>query len=45
MNTVSRILVALALLGSSMITGCEQTAEAKVNVEKLPDVKPSLPSV
>lgn len=47
MNTVSRILVALALVGSStpMLIGCEAAAEAKVNVEKLPDVKPSLPAV
>jgi hypothetical protein len=28
-----------------MVQGCDKTAEAKVQVEKLPDVKPSLPPV
>ncbi|MDH5675655.1 MAG: hypothetical protein OEZ06_26260 [Myxococcales bacterium] len=45
MKKLSRILCAMALLGSSFVTGCEEKAEAKVQVEKLPDVTPSLPPV
>ncbi|MGD8863014.1 MAG: hypothetical protein PVI30_23575 [Myxococcales bacterium] len=45
MKTLSRILCAAALLGSSFVTGCDQAAEAKVQVEKLPEVKPNLPAV
>jgi hypothetical protein len=36
---------ALALLGTSQIQGCDKVANAKVQVEKLPDVTPSLPQV
>jgi len=36
---------ALALLGTSQIQGCDNVAAAKVQVEKLPDVTPSLPQV
>jgi hypothetical protein len=43
MKALSWILCVCAL--TSMLAGCEQTAQAKVQVEKLPDVKPSLPSV
>jgi hypothetical protein len=43
MNRLSRILCALGLL--LPIQGCEKAGEAKVQVEKLPEVKPSLPSV
>lgn len=39
------VLVAGALGGLVLLAGCEQKAEAKVQVEKLPDVKPSLPPV
>ncbi len=46
MNRLSRILCALALLGLVLpVAGCEKAAEAKVQVEKLPEVKPSLPGV
>jgi hypothetical protein len=45
MNSVTRILCAAALLGGGFL-GCEKAAgEAKVQVEKLPEVKPSLPGV
>ena len=33
------------LLALPAIVGCETKAEAKVQVEKLPDIKPSLPGV
>jgi hypothetical protein len=37
---------ALALLGLVMpVAGCDKAGEAKVQVEKLPEVKPSLPGV
>lgn len=37
---------ALALLGLALpVQGCDKAAEAKVQVEKLPEVKPSLPGV
>ena len=45
MKRLLRILCASALLGSGLVQGCDKAAEAKVEVEKLPDVKPSLPSV
>lgn len=45
MNRFSRILCALALLGLVPVQGCDKAAEAKVQVEKLPEVKPSLPAV
>lgn len=34
-----------ALLGAGLLYGCDNVAEAKVQVEKLPDVKPNLPAV
>ena len=37
MKALSRILCAVALMGLEVVAmGCEQAAEAKVNVEKLP---------
>ncbi|HEX2676417.1 MAG TPA: hypothetical protein VHM19_07250, partial [Polyangiales bacterium] len=45
MKGFSRILVVCALGGGVALSGCEQTAQAKIPVEKLPEVKPSLPSV
>ncbi len=42
MTGLARILCVLAL---AALSGCETTAEAKIPVEKLADVKPSLPSV
>jgi hypothetical protein len=45
MQRWSRIACVLALLGPSLIQGCDNVASAKVQVEKLPDVKPSLPQV
>lgn len=39
------VVCALSLVGASVLTGCEQVATAKITVEKLPDVKPSLPAV
>jgi hypothetical protein len=45
MNRLSRILCASALLGLGMVQGCDKAAEAKVQVEKLPEVKASLPPV
>jgi len=45
MKTLSRIACASAILGLSLAQGCDKVAEAKVPVEKLPDVKASLPGV
>lgn len=45
MNRLSRMLCVAALLGSGWIQGCDKMAEAKVQVEKLPAVTPSLPAV
>jgi len=45
MNRLTRILCVLAVLGTMALQGCDKQAEAKVNVEKLPDIKPSLPAV
>ena len=46
MQKVSRITCLLAMLGLAMsASGCEQTASAKVNVEKLPEVTPNVPPV
>lgn len=46
MRKVSWIMCVLAVVGLSVgVSGCEQTASAKVNVEKLPAVTPSLPPV
>lgn len=49
MTGTSRILavcsLVLALGAPVVLGGCEQTAQAKIQVEKLPEVKPSLPSV
>ena len=45
MNRLTRILCVLAVLGTAALQGCDKQAEAKVNVEKLPDIKPSLPAV
>lgn len=39
------VVCALSLLGVTGLAGCEKTATAKITVEKLPDVKPSLPAV
>jgi hypothetical protein len=36
---------AVCFLGVANLLGCEQTSEAKVQVEKLPEVKPNLPTV
>jgi hypothetical protein len=45
MKRISRTLCALALLGLFPLEGCNKPGEAKVQVEKLAEVKPSLPSV
>ena len=45
MNRLLRTVCVIALLGSGAIQGCDKTAEAKVHVEKLPAVTPSLPGV
>jgi hypothetical protein len=45
MNRLSRVVWVLVLLGAELLVACEQAAEAKVQVEKLPEVKPSLPAV
>ena len=45
MKRLTRIVCAAALLGLGMGQGCESAGEAKVQVEKLPEVKPSLPAV
>ncbi len=42
MKRLSRILCVCALAG---LAACEGTAQAKIPVEKLPEVKPSLPAV
>jgi len=39
------VVCALSLLGVPMMSGCEKTATAKITVEKLAEVKPSLPAV
>ncbi len=38
-------LSAITMLGTCALLGCEQSAEPKVNVEKLSDFTPNLPSV
>lgn len=45
MQRAQYILLASALVGLAFAQGCEQKAEAKVQVEKLPDVKPNVPAV
>jgi hypothetical protein len=45
MQRVPRILVTTSLLGLCFAQACEQKAEAKVQVEKLPDVTPNVPAV
>jgi hypothetical protein len=45
MNRLSRILCMSALLGLGLVQGCDKAGEAKVQVEKLPDVKANLPQV
>jgi hypothetical protein len=46
MNRLSRIACVIALLGGVVATvGCDQMTKANVQVERLPDVKPSLPPV
>jgi hypothetical protein len=48
MNVLSSVtcrLCSCALVGLALLGACEQTASAKVSVEKLPEVKPSLPPV
>jgi hypothetical protein len=45
MTRLTRTLCAAALLGLGMFSGCESPGEAKVQVEKLPEVKPNLPAV
>ena len=44
MTRLTRILCAAALLGS-VAAGCDSGGQAKVQVEKLPEVKPNLPAV
>jgi hypothetical protein len=45
MKVLSWMLCVCAIASLPTLTACEQTAAAKVPVEKLPDVKPSLPPV
>jgi hypothetical protein len=46
MNRVSRIACVIALLGGVVpMVGCDQMAKPNVTVERLPDVKPTLPPV
>jgi hypothetical protein len=45
MKLLSWVLCVCAIASVPMFSACEQTASAKVQVEKLPDVKPSLPPV
>ena len=45
MKALSWILCLCMVASLPVLAGCEQTASAKVQVEKLPEVKPSLPSV
>jgi hypothetical protein len=45
MNRTERVLFASLLWGLAFAQGCEQKAEAKVQVEKLADVKPNVPPV
>lgn len=45
MKVLSWMLCVCAIASLPALTACEQTAAAKVPVEKLPDVKPSLPPV
>lgn len=45
MKRAHHVLIASTLWGLMFAQGCEQKAEAKVQVEKLPDVKPNVPPV
>lgn len=45
MKLLSWVLCVCAIASVPMLSACEQTAAAKVQVEKLPEVKPSLPPV
>jgi hypothetical protein len=45
MKVLTWVLCVCAIASLSMSTACEQTAQAKVPVEKLPEVKPTLPPV
>jgi hypothetical protein len=45
MKALSWMLCVCAIASLPMFTACEQTAAARVPVEKLPDVKPTLPPV
>jgi hypothetical protein len=45
MKRLSWILCVLAVASATLSIGCEQTAAAKVQVERLPEVKASLPPV
>lgn len=45
MKGLARIVCLCALVSPAPLAGCEKTAQAKIPVEKLPEVKPSLPSV
>lgn len=46
MTPVARVVLLVSAVGLvQFLAACEQTAEAKVQVEKLPAVTPSLPSV
>lgn len=46
MNKSFRVLIsAVILLGMGALWGCEKTTEAKVQVEKLPEFKPNIPTV
>jgi hypothetical protein len=45
MKALSWLLCVCALASLETLTACEQTAAAKIPVEKLPEVKPSVPPV
>lgn len=45
MKKATWVVCALSLLGAVPLVGCEQVATAKITVEKLPPVTPSLPAV
>jgi hypothetical protein len=45
MKALSWMLCVCSLASLATLAGCEQTASAKVPVEKLPEVKPSVPPV
>lgn len=45
MKALSLLLCVCVIASVPMLTGCEQAAAAKIPVEKLPEVKPSVPPV